>query len=262
MNQSIYLILHANFQADAIDIAYPPIIQSGGKYDVRLSSGSSAEPLSYDVILCQVGARYASYCATVGRTLFVNAQPQLEQEYAALRAAHAAATAALTEGAPLSGVHAAAVSALHEKGQERLVEKLGKNVGTGIGLDLRDTSCALTATASGTVRPNTAFNVCLAVSGLELKRKGKNVPYAMLISDTVVVRPEGSAPELATLAATKDWEEVAYFFNDDEEEEEEEERGSRKQRDQPLRQIDPQDLAGRRSQRTEQVDFKLRDEER
>ncbi|KAK2076511.1 hypothetical protein QBZ16_001037 [Prototheca wickerhamii] len=261
--------INIKLKADAVDIAYPPVIQSGGRYDARLTAGSSDEPLSYDVIVCQLGVRYASYCATVGRTLFVNPPPRLEAEYAALCAAHAAAVDALVEGAPLAGAHAAAVAALRAADQAGLVDALAKNVGTGIGLDLRDGSSALTASASGTVRAGAAFHVCLAVNNLEVEREGKKTAYAMLVADTVVVRPGGVAPELTTLAATKDWEEVAYFFNDDDEEEEEDEEEEdakedtkKSGRDQPLRQIDPQDLAGRRSHRTEQVDFKLRDEER
>lgn len=97
----------------------------------------------------------------MGRTLFVNPTPRQEAEYAALRAAHAAAIAALVEGAPLSAAHAAAVAALDERGQGALVEALGKNVGTGIGLDLRDGSCALTATAAGQVRAGTTFQVAV-----------------------------------------------------------------------------------------------------
>lgn len=45
-------------QADAIDVAYPPILQSGGTYDPKLSAGSNDDTLSYDVILCQVGTRW------------------------------------------------------------------------------------------------------------------------------------------------------------------------------------------------------------
>ncbi|KAL6771432.1 hypothetical protein ACKKBG_A26355 [Auxenochlorella protothecoides x Auxenochlorella symbiontica] len=260
--------INIKLKADAIDVAYPPILQSGGTYDPKLSAGSNDDTLSYDVILCQVGARYASYCATVGRTLFVNPTPRQEAEYAALRAAHAAAIAALVEGAPLSAAHAAAVAALDERGQGALVEALGKNVGTGIGLDLRDGSCALTATAAGQVRAGTTFHVAVAATGLRQPapdgEEGAEQTYAILLADTVVVRGGGQSPEVATIAASKDWEEVAYFLNDDEEEEEAEGEGGSggKGGGRTLQPLDPQDLAGRRSQRTEQVDFRLRDEER
>lgn len=109
---------------------------------------------------------------------------------------------------------------------------------------------------------------CPAATGLRQPapdgEEGAEQTYAILLADTVVVRGGGQSPEVATIAASKDWEEVAYFLNDDEEEEEAEGEGGSggKGGGRTLQPLDPQDLAGRRSQRTEQVDFRLRDEER
>lgn len=36
--------------------------------------------------------------------------------------------------------------------------------------------------------------------------------YAMLIADTVVVKPGGGPPDLATALAPKDWKDVAYYL--------------------------------------------------
>lgn len=44
-------------QADFVDVAYRPIIQSGGEYDYKLSGTSNDKAMHYGVILCQVGAR-------------------------------------------------------------------------------------------------------------------------------------------------------------------------------------------------------------
>lgn len=49
--------LKIKLKSEVIDAAYPPIIQSGGKYDLRISAGSDDQPLSYDTIVCSVGAR-------------------------------------------------------------------------------------------------------------------------------------------------------------------------------------------------------------
>ena len=50
------------------------------------------------------------------------------------------------------------------------------------------------------------------VSGLETKNGGKTQSYALLVADTVVVKPGGAAPEILTNACTKGWSDVAYFF--------------------------------------------------
>jgi len=40
-----------------VDVAYPPLFQSGGDYDLKLSAGSNDKPMHYGVIVCQAGAR-------------------------------------------------------------------------------------------------------------------------------------------------------------------------------------------------------------
>lgn len=47
-------------QADSVDIAYPPLVQSGGDYDLRLAAGTSKDThIHYGVIVCHLGARWA-----------------------------------------------------------------------------------------------------------------------------------------------------------------------------------------------------------
>lgn len=54
--------------------------------------------------------RYASYCANVARTYFVDPSEQQEEQYAAIVEAQAAAIAALVEGAPMSSAYEAVVA--------------------------------------------------------------------------------------------------------------------------------------------------------
>lgn len=44
-------------QADVVDVAYPPIFQSGGNYDLKLSATSDDKPMHYGVVVCASGAR-------------------------------------------------------------------------------------------------------------------------------------------------------------------------------------------------------------
>ena len=131
-----------------------------------------------------------------------------------------------------------------DKGQGALVEQLPKNVGTAIGLELRDNTQALNATNEKIVKAGMAFNVSLGahthadgcawqlaaawpahnaahvfaaagITGLEREdaKDEAGRAYALLIADTVVVKPGGAAPEVVTTSASKDWNEVAYFFD-------------------------------------------------
>ncbi len=104
--------LQIRLRSENCDIAYPPIIQSGGEYSLKLSVQSAPTPLKYDVIMCGIGARYSMYCANVARTVLVDPSKQQEAEYKALLAAQEAAIAALVTGAPLSAPVDAAIQAL------------------------------------------------------------------------------------------------------------------------------------------------------
>ncbi|TDH70074.1 hypothetical protein CCR75_006373 [Bremia lactucae] len=75
---------------DPVDIepCYPPIVQSGGTYDLRPSAQSNQDPLTYDVIICSLGARYKGYCSNVGRTFFIDPTSSMEKAYELLREAH------------------------------------------------------------------------------------------------------------------------------------------------------------------------------
>ena len=95
-----------------LDIAYAPIVQSGGQYDLKVSAASDERRLEYDVILCSLGARYSLYCANIGRTFLVDPVKQQEEEYKALLQAQDAAINALVEGAPMSAAVTATIKAL------------------------------------------------------------------------------------------------------------------------------------------------------
>lgn len=149
-------------QADAVDIAYPPVVQSGGDYDLRLAAATSKDThIHYGVIVTSLGARcagartrgqagtvwarcmpatpsvlppnprppatprsYASYCANVGRTYFVDPSKEQEAAYAAVQEAQAAGVAALVEGAPMSAAYEAVVAALQVRRAARVAAQV------------------------------------------------------------------------------------------------------------------------------------------
>jgi nucleosome binding factor SPN SPT16 subunit len=226
------------------------MVQSGGTYDLRLGAPPDDATLAHGgAVVCSVGARYASYCAVVSRTYLINPPAQMEREYAALLSAQQAAVAALVEGAPMSAAHAAAVAALEAAGEAgaRLLAAggVGKTVGHGIGLELRETGAALSAkNTSAVVKAGMCFNVSVGIAGLEMevggegvkkeegeggeeggdkaaadadgstKQQSSSLTYALCVSDTVVVQPGGAAPEVATAHAKKDAATVCYQLDD------------------------------------------------
>eukprot|EP00775_Hariotina_reticulata_P011875 gene11875-12019_t len=205
---------------DNVDIAYPPLFQSGGHYDLKLSAACDDQNLHDGVIIVSLGTRYQSYCANISRTYIINPNKAQEAQYNALLAAHEAACAALKDGQPAKASMEAAIKALQDKGQPELVEKLNKNVGFGMGLEFREGANVLNAKNDKPLRAGQVFTVSLGVAGLQVADASdpRAKSYALQIADTVVVKPGGASAENLCTAATKAWDKVSYTLNDEQEE--------------------------------------------
>ena len=214
-----------DMDADDVDICYPPIIQSGGEYELKMSAQSSEKKLHYSVVHLSVGARHMQYCANVGRTMMIDPSKQMEAVYAAAVAAQEAAISALVDGADLAAPYDAARAVflgLNPAGKgEELASKLGRSVGSVIGLELREVSITLGPKFRGSVQKVVAgqsFNVQIALADLtneEAKVGSKAHTWAIMIADTVLISPAGAPPEILTKAVKKKVKDVAYQINED-----------------------------------------------
>ena len=254
--------IEVRLKKDMVDIAYNPMFESGGSdFTLKVGRECSDKPIEYGTIVCQAGARYGSYCANVGRTYFVNPSEQKKVRYAVAAEAHAAAVKALVAGAKAGDVYAAAEAVLKEK-DAGLAEKMGKNVGAAIGLELQDSTQALSKGSEKVIKAGMTFNVVIALNGLEdtadaagEDKQEANKKYAILISDTVLAK-DASNSETLTGQVKKDWNDIAYYLGDEDEGEGDDQSVDAMEDERSTR-------AGvRKSARTEQVDFKEREEER
>lgn len=215
--------------ADDVDICYPPIIQSGGNYELKLSAQSTDNKLHYGVVHLSIGARYMQYCVNIGRTMMIDPTKTMEEIYAAATAAQEAALATLIDGADLAAPFAAAKQALLEANPagrgEELVAMLGKTVGHAIGLELREKSISLGPKFRGsaqTIRAGQCFNIQIALANLtneDVKQNSKLRTWAIMIADTALVTSDGKPPEILTKNVKKHVQDIAYQINDDEKEE-------------------------------------------
>ncbi|XP_010421991.1 PREDICTED: FACT complex subunit SPT16 isoform X2 [Camelina sativa] len=208
-------------KAENVDICYPPIFQSGGKFDLKPSAASNDELLTYDpasIIICAVGARYNSYCSNVARTYLIDATSLQIKAYEVLLKAHEAAINALRSGRNINTVYQAALSVV-EKNAPELIDKLTKSAGTGIGLEFRESGLNINAKNDKVLRPKMAFNVSLGFQNLECESESRSKikKFSLLLADTVLVTEQN--PESLTAKCSKSVKDVAYSFKDDEEEE-------------------------------------------
>ena len=100
-----------DIEADDVDICYPPILQSGGEYELKMSAQSTDKKLHYGVVAISLGARHTQYCANIARTLMIDPTKSMESVYAAVLAAQEAALGALKDGADLAAPYDAARAA-------------------------------------------------------------------------------------------------------------------------------------------------------
>jgi len=213
--------LGLKLSADVTELAFPVLLQSGGAYDLKWTAGSDDSLLAYDpvgVIVAQLGVRYKSYCATVGRSFLIDAPAAVAAAYDSLLVAHAAAIRACVAGAACSAVHAAAAAALRARpGGEELLPHLSKSLGFSTGLEYRDNAIALSPKCDV---PLQAGMVLALSSGLaDVASAGRALPggkpFSLLLADTVMVAAAGAPAEQLTRESTTKASDIAYMLKDE-----------------------------------------------
>ncbi|EGD75018.1 hypothetical protein PTSG_07243 [Salpingoeca rosetta] len=193
------------------EVCYEPIVQSGKRLSLKLSVMSDERRLKPGVVLCSVGIKYKSMCANVGRTFFVEATKDQEENYKFALEMSEVLQKALKPGATLGDAHAAVVSFVQEKRPE-LVDHLPKTLGFSTGLEFRDSFLTIKANNQHKITAN--MTLCLTVGLQDLKsKKGE---YAINIVDTVVVKESGV--EVLTAKSKSTWDHCSFEFDQEEKE--------------------------------------------
>ena len=124
-NKESKLMSGANVDKSAVDMCYPPIIQSGGNYKLKFSVVSDKENLNFGAIVCSLGVRYKSYCSNIVRTMLVDPSQSLQETYTYLLSLEELIIDKLRDGKKLSDVYRSAVDNV-KKEKPELLDKLNK----------------------------------------------------------------------------------------------------------------------------------------
>ncbi|KAI8915126.1 FACT complex subunit-domain-containing protein [Entophlyctis helioformis] len=198
-----------------IDWCYPPIIQSGGKYDLRPSAVSNEDNLHEGTIVCSFGARYKSYCSNIGRTFLMNPREEQEVNYKFLLdlQTHLLANV-IKEGVSTSEVHSKAIEFIEQKRPD-LKSMFVKNCGFLMGIEFRESSFQLAPKTPRQLKANMIINLAIGFQGLENTKasdaRGKT--YALFLADTVQVTNDAA---VVLTEVSKDLGSISYTFGDDE----------------------------------------------
>ncbi|KAG2620592.1 hypothetical protein PVAP13_3NG214271 [Panicum virgatum] len=169
--------INVKLKAGNVDICYPPIFQSGGKYDLRPGALSNDDDLHYDsgsLIVCAMGAKYSGYCSNVARTFLIDCSMEKCNAHKVLLKAHDAAIAALAPGGKARMSYQAAVDVVRREAPD-LLPFLTKSGGTGIGIEFRETWLSLNEKNDLTLREGMVFNVSLGFQNFLAKSSDEKI---------------------------------------------------------------------------------------
>lgn len=213
------LKVSSGFDPLQLDWSVAPIVQSGGKYDLKISAQADDNNLHAGVIICILGLRYLTYSSLIARTYLVDPNKSQESAYKVLLAAHDTVLKNLKDGAVAREVYNKALSLIKAKKPD-LEKHFGKTVGYGIGLEIRDASFSLNTKNQQTLRDGMTFCITTSFTDIENPnpQDSKSKLYSLMLTDTV--RVGGSEGLVFTKDAASDLESTSFFFKDDEEPEE------------------------------------------
>ena len=220
-NKESKLMSGANVDKSAVDMCYPPIIQSGGNYKLKFSVVSDKENLNFGAIVCSLGVRYKSYCSNIVRTMLVDPSSSLQDTYTYLVALEDLIIDKLRAGTKLSDVYKAAMDNV-KKEKPEIAEKLNKNFGFAMGIEFREGSLVIGPNCDLKLKKGMVFNVNIGVTGLKEKssKDSKSKEVALFVGDTVEVK-DGEAGAILT-GSKKKVKNIAIFLKDDDSDDEKE----------------------------------------
>lgn len=208
--------LPSDFDSQQLDWAYGPVIESGGQYDLRLSAQSTNENLHSGCIIAGLGFRYKTYCSTIARTFLIDPSKSQTSNYKILLAAHQAAIAEAKDGVACKDVYNKALGVIKSKKPE-LEKNFAKNIGSAIGIELRDSNLTLSGKNTRTLKDGMTLCISTSLSDLtnDKPQDKRGTNYSLLIVDTI--RVTRSDTVVFTKETSTDLDSIEFYFKDEEE---------------------------------------------
>ncbi|KAK3953039.1 FACT complex subunit-domain-containing protein [Pseudoneurospora amorphoporcata] len=208
--------LPADLDPEQLDWILGPIVQSGGKFDLKWQADSDNDVLHPGIIIAAMGLRYKSYCSQIARTFMVDPNKSQESNYKFLLAVHNLILKEIRDGATIKDVYNKAYSFVRSKKPD-LEKHFLKNVGFGIGLENKDPTLILNGKNTRTLKDGMTLVVTTGFSDIQNPNpQDKNSKvYSLILTDTI--RVTSSEPVVFTGEAPVDVDATSFFFKDEEE---------------------------------------------
>jgi nucleosome binding factor SPN SPT16 subunit len=208
--------LPADLDSEQLDWILGPIVQSGGKFDLKWQSDNENDILHPGIIIAAMGLRYKSYCSQIARTFMVDPNKSQESNYKFLLAVHNLILKEIRDGVVVKDVYNKAYNFVKSKKPE-LEKHFQKNVGYAIGLETKDPTLVLNAKNTRVLRDGMTLCITTGFSDIQNPNpQDKNSKvYSLVLTDTV--RVLASEPVVFTVEAPVDVDATSFFFKDEEE---------------------------------------------
>ena len=207
--------LPADFDPLQLDLTIGPVVQSGGKFDLKWISPVTNDNLHPGIIVAALGLRYKSYCSAIARTFLVDPNKTQESNYRLLVAVHSVVMKEIRDGVAVKDVYNKALAYVRSKKPE-LEKHFVKNIGYGVGLETKDPTLLLNAKSGRTLRDGMTLCITTGFNDIENPQPQDKLSktYSLVISDTI--RVTTTEPVVFTGDAPSDADASSFFFKDDE----------------------------------------------
>jgi nucleosome binding factor SPN SPT16 subunit len=134
--------LPGDLDPSQLDWILGPVVQSGGKFDLKFQAEANNDNLHPGIIIAGLGLRYKTYCSSIARTYLVDPNKSQESNYKLLFSVHSLVMKEIRDGVTVKDVYNKALSTIRSKKPE-LEKHFLKNVGWGVGLETKDPTLIL-----------------------------------------------------------------------------------------------------------------------
>lgn len=205
-------LLGDEFSINDIDWCYSPIVQSGGKYDLRPSAQSNKDKLTGSVIIASLGIRYKVYCSNIGRTFLIDPTADIDSNYDFLLKLQAKVLSVLKDGVTAKVVYETAIKMIKDEKPE-LESHFTKNVGWLSGIEFKDNTFVLNGKCERKLQAGSIIDVSLGFQNLTstLAKSPKDKIYSLCLVDTV--RITNSEPIVLT-EVSKSKSNISFHFKE------------------------------------------------
>ncbi|XP_072126083.1 FACT complex subunit SPT16 [Mobula birostris] len=211
----------AGADPSTVEMCYPPIIQSGGNYNLKFSVVSDKNHMHFGAITCAMGIRYKSYCSNIVRTLMVDPPQEMQDNYNFLLEVEEELLKEMKNGARIADVYQNVMAFVKQEKSE-LLTKITKNLGFAMGIEFREGSLVINGKNQYRLKKGMVFSINVGFSPMENQegRTNEAKNYALFIGDTVQINEEGAASVITSVK--KKIKNIGIFLKNEDEEEDDE----------------------------------------